>query len=133
MIEQDNAFVCVLYFRGFAFTKRRLVLEERCDRSLSDSFQYTERPLYVSPANFDFLGQNVRRYPNGKLLIKPSKKNVKTFLAGVRATIKAGLGGWIRNLEALASGGLQYTVEYELGSECQISGLLNIEKRAVAL
>jgi RNA-directed DNA polymerase len=34
----------------------------------------------------------VRRYPNGKLLIKPSKKNVKTFLAGVRATIKAGLG-----------------------------------------
>src|SRR5258708_11808905 len=41
---------------------------------------------------FDFLGQNVRRYPNGKLLIKPSKKNVKTFLAGIRATIKAGLG-----------------------------------------
>jgi RNA-directed DNA polymerase len=38
---------------------------------------------------FDFLGQNVRRYPNGKLLIKPSKKNVKTFLAGIRATIKA--------------------------------------------
>ena len=25
---------------------------------------------------FDFLGQNVRRYPNGKLLIKPSRKNV---------------------------------------------------------
>jgi hypothetical protein len=24
---------------------------------------------------FDFLGQNVRKYPNGKLLIKPSKKN----------------------------------------------------------
>jgi len=23
---------------------------------------------------FDFLGQNVRKYPNGKLLIKPSKK-----------------------------------------------------------
>jgi gamma-glutamylcyclotransferase len=33
--------------------------------------------------------------------------------------------GWIRNLEALASGGEQYTVEYELGSECQIPGLLN--------
>ena len=27
---------------------------------------------------FDFHGQNVRRYPNGKLLIKPSKKNVGT-------------------------------------------------------
>jgi RNA-directed DNA polymerase len=41
---------------------------------------------------FDFLGQNVRRYPNGKLLIKPSKKNVKTFLDRVRTTIKAALG-----------------------------------------
>jgi len=41
---------------------------------------------------FDFLGQNVRRYPNGKLLIKPSRKNVKTFLDGIRRTIKAALG-----------------------------------------
>jgi RNA-directed DNA polymerase len=37
---------------------------------------------------FDFLGQNVRRYPNGKLLIKPSKKNVGTFLEGIRRIIK---------------------------------------------
>jgi RNA-directed DNA polymerase len=41
---------------------------------------------------FDFLGQNVRRYPNGKLLIKPSKKSIKSFLAGIRETIKAALG-----------------------------------------
>jgi gamma-glutamylcyclotransferase len=33
--------------------------------------------------------------------------------------------GWIRNLEALAGGCQQYTVEYELGSECQIPGLLD--------
>jgi hypothetical protein len=33
--------------------------------------------------------------------------------------------GWIRNLEALASGCQQYAVEYELGSECHIPGLLN--------
>ncbi len=26
---------------------------------------------------FDFLGQNIRKY-NGKFLIKPSKKNIKT-------------------------------------------------------
>lgn len=37
---------------------------------------------------FDFLGQNVRKY-NGKLLIKPSKKNVKALLAKVRGIIKA--------------------------------------------
>src|SRR5580658_5317857 len=41
---------------------------------------------------FDFLGQNVRRYPNGKLLIKPSKKNLKTFLDGIRQTIRNARG-----------------------------------------
>lgn len=42
---------------------------------------------------FDFLGQNVRRYPNGKVLLKPSRKNVQTFLGKIRTTIKT-LGGW---------------------------------------
>src|SRR5262249_12564504 len=60
-----------------------------------------ERGLELSPTKtvithveqgFDFLGQNVRRYPNGKLLIKPSKKNVGTFLDGIRQTIKAAHG-----------------------------------------
>jgi RNA-directed DNA polymerase len=37
---------------------------------------------------FDFLGQNVRKY-NGKLIIKPSKKNVASFLADVGEVIKA--------------------------------------------
>ena len=37
---------------------------------------------------FDFLGQNVRRY-GGKLLIKPSDKNVKAFLGAIRETIRA--------------------------------------------
>ncbi len=37
---------------------------------------------------FDFLGQNVRKY-NGKLLITPSKKNVASFLAGIREVVKA--------------------------------------------
>jgi RNA-directed DNA polymerase len=36
---------------------------------------------------FDFLGQNVRKY-KGKLLIKPSKKNVSAFLTKVRTIIK---------------------------------------------
>jgi RNA-directed DNA polymerase len=36
---------------------------------------------------FDFLGQNVRKY-GGKLLIKPSAKNVKAFLESVRDTIR---------------------------------------------
>lgn len=37
---------------------------------------------------FDFLGQNIRKYDNGKLLIKPSKKNMHAFLEKVRRIIK---------------------------------------------
>jgi RNA-directed DNA polymerase len=37
---------------------------------------------------FDFLGQNVRKY-DGKLLIKPSARNVKAFLDNIRETIRA--------------------------------------------
>lgn len=56
-----------------------------------------ERGLELSPEKttithieegFDFLGQNVRKYGT-KLLIKPSKKNVATFLRGIRETVKA--------------------------------------------
>lgn len=36
---------------------------------------------------FDFLGKNIRKY-KGKLIIKPSKKNVLTFLQKVKTTIK---------------------------------------------
>lgn len=54
-----------------------------------------ERGLRLSPAKtrivhidegFDFLGWNFRKY-SGKLLIKPSKKNVKDFYAGLRDVI----------------------------------------------
>ena len=40
---------------------------------------------------FDFLGFNARKY-NGKLLIKPSKKNIKAILEKVRDTIKTRKG-----------------------------------------
>lgn len=40
---------------------------------------------------FDFLGWNFRKY-SGKLLIKPSKKNVKTFYAKLRDAISGNLG-----------------------------------------
>jgi RNA-directed DNA polymerase len=37
---------------------------------------------------FDFLGQNVRRYRNGKVLLKPSRRNIHTFLNRIRETIR---------------------------------------------
>jgi RNA-directed DNA polymerase len=39
---------------------------------------------------FDFLGWNIRKY-NGKLLMKPSKANVKAHLDKIREIIKANL------------------------------------------
>jgi RNA-directed DNA polymerase len=55
-----------------------------------------ERGLTLSPEKtrithidegFDFLGQNIRKY-KGKMLITPSKENVKTFLGKIRAKVK---------------------------------------------
>ncbi len=40
---------------------------------------------------FNFLGFNVRKYSGGKLLIKPSKASIKTFLEDVRAIIKSAI------------------------------------------
>jgi RNA-directed DNA polymerase len=56
-----------------------------------------ERGLTLSPEKtkithitdgFDFLGWNFRKY-NGKLLIKPSKVNIQTFLEDIRETTKS--------------------------------------------
>ena len=49
---------------------------------------------------FDFLGQNVRRY-NGKVLTKPSKQNVATFLANIREVVKGNKSAKAGNLVLL--------------------------------
>ena len=90
----------VRYADDFIITSKSKELLEGEVKPLVEQF-LQKRGLELSPTKtvithvekgFDFLGQNVRRYPNGKLLIKPSKKNVKTFLDGIRKTIKAALG-----------------------------------------
>ena len=40
---------------------------------------------------FDFLGFSVRKYQNGKLLIKPSKENIKNFLKNIKIVIRKGV------------------------------------------
>jgi len=94
---------CVHFIRyadDFIITGRTKELLEEQVKPLVEQFLQL-RGLELSPKKtvithveqgFDFLGQNVRKYPKGKLLIKPSKKNVKTFLDGIRKIIKAGLG-----------------------------------------
>jgi RNA-directed DNA polymerase len=61
---------------------------------------------------FDFLGQNVRRYRCGKVLIKPSSRNVKTFLTKIQETIDGSgsltAGEMIRRLNQQIKGWTMY-------------------------
>jgi RNA-directed DNA polymerase len=90
----------IRYADDFVITGRSKELLEGEVKPLVEQF-LQRRELELSPKKtvithvengFDFLGQNVRRYPNGKLLIKPSKKNVKTFLDRIGRIIKAAIG-----------------------------------------
>jgi RNA-directed DNA polymerase len=85
----------VRYCDDFIITGRTRDLLENEVKPLIEEF-LKERGLELSQEKthithiedgFDFLGQNVRKY-KGKLLIKPSKKNVKTFLKKVRTMIR---------------------------------------------
>jgi RNA-directed DNA polymerase len=90
----------IRYADDFVITsKSKEILEGKVQPVVEQFLQ--QRGLALSPKKtvithvekgFDFLGQNVRRYPNGKLLIKPSKENLKTFLDGIRQTIRNARG-----------------------------------------
>jgi RNA-directed DNA polymerase len=81
----------IRYADDFIITGRSKELLEQEVKPLVEQFM-RERGLQLSAEKtvvthieegFDFLGQNVRKYNAGKqykLLIKPSKKNVKAFL-----------------------------------------------------
>ena len=84
------------YADDFIITGNSKELLEKEVRPVVETF-LAERGLQLSKEKtkvthisegFDFLGQNVRKY-DGKLLIKPSAKNVKAFLDSVRETIRA--------------------------------------------
>jgi RNA-directed DNA polymerase len=85
----------VRYADDFIVTGRSKELLKQEIKPLIEEFM-RERGLTLSPEKtkithidegFDFLGQNVRKY-HGKLLIKPSKANVATFLEKVRSAVK---------------------------------------------
>jgi RNA-directed DNA polymerase len=86
----------VRYADDFVITDYSRELLEDEVKPLVEAF-LMERGLTLSPEKtrithisqgFDFLGQNIRKYQNGKLLIKPSKKSVQAFLTKVRTVIK---------------------------------------------
>ena len=92
--KQDKVHM-VRYADDFIITGNSKELLENEVKPLVEKF-LSARGLELSPEKtgithidegFDFLGVNIRKY-NGKLLIKPSKKNVKAFLDKVRNAIK---------------------------------------------
>lgn len=83
------------YADDFVITGRSQALLEHEVKPLVEAFM-RERGLELSPEKtlitrvedgFDFLGQTVRKYPNGAVLLTPSKKSVKAFLTKIRETI----------------------------------------------
>ena len=64
---------------------------------------------------FDFLGWNFRKY-DGKLLIKPSKKNVKTFLENIRTNIKENKAAKQENLIRLLNPKIRGWANYHKGT-----------------
>lgn len=86
----------IRYADDFIITGRSKELLETKVKPLVESF-LVERGLELSPEKtgityvtegFDFLGQNIRRYPNGKLFIKPSRKSIKSFLTKVKGIVR---------------------------------------------
>jgi RNA-directed DNA polymerase len=80
------------------------------ERGLELSHEKT--PITHAEHGFDFLGQNVRRYRCGKVLTKPSSRNVQTFLTKIRETIdRSGsqtAGEMIRRLNQQIKGWTMY-------------------------
>ena len=80
----------------FIITGSSKELREHEVQPLVETF-LKERGLELSPektsitpveAGFDLLGQHVRKYKDGTIILTPSSKNVKTFLGHVRQVIK---------------------------------------------
>src|SRR5271157_94719 len=90
----------VRYADDFVITGHSEELLKMTVKPLVESF-LLERGLVLSPEKtvithvrdgFDFLGQNVRRYPNGKLLIKPARKSIESILSKVKQIIRGHIG-----------------------------------------
>ena len=74
---------------------RELVTKFLAERGLKLSAKKTH--ITGIEDGFDFLGQNIRKY-DGKLLIKPSKENVQSFLREIKATIRGHLHAPVEEL-----------------------------------
>lgn len=92
---------------------RPMVEEFLKERGLTISEEKTK--ITQIEEGFDFLGWNIRKY-DGKLLTKPSKKNVKTFLKDIRDTVKANKQAMQENLIRLLNPKIRGWANYHKGA-----------------
>jgi RNA-directed DNA polymerase len=118
-VVPSTGVMLVRYADDFIITARSRTLLEEQIKPFVEQF-LAERGLKLSPEKtvithieegFDFLGQNVRRY-NGKLIIKPSKKNTQAFLDKVKKLIReqrmAPAGNLVDQLNRVIQGWANY-------------------------
>ena len=96
VVRREEKVHLVRYADDFIVTgATREILESRVKPVIINFMK--ERGLELSPEKtkithidegFDFLGFNARKY-GGKLLIKPAKKGIKSFLDDIRGTVKS--------------------------------------------
>lgn len=113
----------VRYADDFIITGKSKELLENEVKPLVENF-LKERGLTLSAEKtkathieegFDFLGWNFRKY-DGKLLIKPSKKNVKAFLGKIRETVKGNKAAKQENLIGLLNPMIRGWANYHKGT-----------------
>lgn len=89
----------VFYADDFIVTaENKEILTERIIPIIEDALKQvglelskTKTKITSIHDGFNFLGFNVRKYKCGKLLIKPSKENIKRFLKEIKTVIKKGV------------------------------------------
>jgi RNA-directed DNA polymerase len=117
--RNSNKVNLIRYADDFIITGRSKELLETEVRPLVEAF-LAERGLRLSPTKtrmthveegFDFLGQHVRKFKD-KLIIRPSKKNVKAVLEKVRGIIRGNKAAKTVNLIALLNPVIKGWAEY---------------------
>jgi RNA-directed DNA polymerase len=113
----------VRYADDFIITGRTKELLETAVKPVVEEF-LKERGLTLSEEKtkithveegFDFLGWNIRKY-GGKLLIRPSKRNVQAFLKDIRDTVKANKQAKQENLIGLLNPKIRGWANYHKGA-----------------
>ena len=117
--RNSNKVNLVRYADDFIITGASKELLETKVKPLVEAFM-AERGLRLATektrithidSGFNFLGQNVRKY-QGKLIIKPAKKNIKNFLDKVRGIIRGNYAAKTVNLIGLLNPVIRGWAEY---------------------